>query len=147
MASMQASLIWSGTSKSGWPIEKLIGSFIFAARSKTLRMPLESKARVRSARRAMWEQNKSSDVVEQSLRILNHCRHRQGDLFELLRSDLAQPPNESLIVHASQLERIDGRYFHESVSGVRIDPHMPKIGEIVILPIRNRRYELDRQAS
>src|SRR5215471_15184307 len=50
---MQASLIVSGTSKSGCPIEKLIGSFIFAARSKTLRMPLESKALVRSAKSAI----------------------------------------------------------------------------------------------
>src|SRR5262245_35411116 len=50
---MQASLIGWGTSKSGCPIEKLIGSFILAARSKTLRMPLESKALVRSARRDM----------------------------------------------------------------------------------------------
>ena len=34
-------VLWpiSGTSKSGRPIERLIGSFIFAARSKTLRMP------------------------------------------------------------------------------------------------------------
>ena len=36
---MAASFAGSGTSKSGSPIDRLIGSFIFAARSKTLRMP------------------------------------------------------------------------------------------------------------
>src|SRR5580765_1486064 len=41
---MAASLAISGTSKSGRPIEKLIGSFILAARSKTLRMPEASTA-------------------------------------------------------------------------------------------------------
>src|SRR5688500_4973283 len=46
---MQASFTLCGTSKSGWPIERLIGSFIFAARSNTLRMPLVSKLLVRSA--------------------------------------------------------------------------------------------------
>jgi len=51
-----------GTSKSGWPIEKLIGSFILAARSKTLRMPLESKARVRSARTDMIVQSSEFKV-------------------------------------------------------------------------------------
>src|SRR3954469_14336355 len=44
---MAASLAASGTSKSGSPIERLIGSFIFAARSKTLRMPEASTARAR----------------------------------------------------------------------------------------------------
>src|SRR5258708_6035718 len=39
MDSIAASLMASGTSKSGRPIDRLIGSFIFAARSKTLRMP------------------------------------------------------------------------------------------------------------
>src|SRR6478672_2144256 len=64
MASIAASLATSGTSKSGWPIEKLIGSFIFAARSKTLRMPLESKARVRSARRDMGTEEGTGDREE-----------------------------------------------------------------------------------
>src|SRR5205823_8932834 len=39
MASIAADLAISGTSKSGRPIDRLIGSFILAARSKTLRMP------------------------------------------------------------------------------------------------------------
>src|SRR5581483_11181884 len=44
MDSIAASLMGSGTSKSGRPIDRLIGSFIFAARSKTLRMPDASTA-------------------------------------------------------------------------------------------------------
>ena len=39
----------SGTGKSGWPIERLIGSGIEAAMSNTLRMPELSKCLVRSA--------------------------------------------------------------------------------------------------
>src|SRR5207237_2962103 len=74
MASMQASFTGSGTSKSGWPIEKLIGSFIFAARSKTLRMPLESKARVRSARRGMGAEVRSQKSEGRS--------HRSGVLAD-----------------------------------------------------------------
>ena len=42
--SIAADLTISGTSKSGSPIERLIGSFIFAARSNTLRMPEASTA-------------------------------------------------------------------------------------------------------
>src|SRR5436190_15565357 len=48
MASIAARLARSGTSKSGRPIEKLIGSFILAARSKTLRMPEASTPRARA---------------------------------------------------------------------------------------------------
>src|SRR5688500_15827500 len=43
----------SGTSKSGRPIEKLIGSFIFAARSKTLRMPEASTPLERAERKSL----------------------------------------------------------------------------------------------
>ena len=46
---MAASLMASGTGKSGWPIERLIGFFILAARSNTLRMPELSNCAVRSA--------------------------------------------------------------------------------------------------
>src|SRR6187431_87590 len=49
MAAIAASLIASGTGKSGWPIERLIGFAILAARSKTLRMPELSNFEVRSA--------------------------------------------------------------------------------------------------
>src|SRR3954469_14693863 len=81
MASMQASLIESGTSKSGWPIEKLIGSFIFAARSKTLRMPLESKALVRSARRAIVnrrERRKSTRTKNHVYRFNTEAQRHKG---------------------------------------------------------------------
>ena len=44
------SLIFSGTPKSGWPMERLMGSLSLAARSKTLRMP---DASISKARRAM----------------------------------------------------------------------------------------------
>src|SRR5436190_24349133 len=44
---MAAFFASSGTSKSGSPIERLIGSFIEAARSKTLRMPEASTALAR----------------------------------------------------------------------------------------------------
>ena len=50
---MAAVLAIGGTSKSGSPIDRLIGSFIFAARSKTLRMPEASTA---NARREMYSQ-------------------------------------------------------------------------------------------
>src|SRR3954467_11193172 len=46
---MAASLIASGTAKSGCPIDRLIGFAIFAARSNTLRMPELSNFAVRSA--------------------------------------------------------------------------------------------------
>jgi hypothetical protein len=47
MAAQAAVRISAGTSESGCPIERLIGFFIVAARANTLRMPLESKERVR----------------------------------------------------------------------------------------------------
>src|SRR6185437_1197518 len=50
---MAAVLAISGTSKSGSPIDRLIGSFIFAARSKTLRMP---EASTPSARRETYSE-------------------------------------------------------------------------------------------
>ena len=40
----------AGMGKSGWPIERLIGSASLAARSKTLRMPEESTDRLREER-------------------------------------------------------------------------------------------------
>src|SRR5947208_6246083 len=49
IASMAARRIGSGTSKSGWPIERLMGSFSRAARSNTLRMPELSNCDMRSA--------------------------------------------------------------------------------------------------
>src|SRR5258708_6579990 len=52
---MAAFLAISGTSKSGRPIERLIGSFIFAARSKTLRMPDASTAKARSETKSVIE--------------------------------------------------------------------------------------------
>ena len=42
IAFIAASFRTSGTSKSGWPIEKFTGSFNFAASAKTLRIPLAS---------------------------------------------------------------------------------------------------------
>ena len=45
----QARLSGAGTAKSGWPIDRLIGFFILAARSKTLRMPELSNCAVRWA--------------------------------------------------------------------------------------------------
>src|SRR5271163_542839 len=53
MAAMAASLSAGATSKSGWPIERLIGSLRLRARSKILRMPLESMRPTRAARRVM----------------------------------------------------------------------------------------------
>src|ERR1019366_3141123 len=47
MASIAAVFTTSGTSKSGSPIDRLIGSFILAARSKTLRIPEASTAKAR----------------------------------------------------------------------------------------------------
>ena len=49
IASIAEKRIGCGTSKSGWPIDKLIGFFSLAANSKTFRIPLESKASVRCA--------------------------------------------------------------------------------------------------
>src|SRR5689334_11119988 len=57
IAATAASLIASGTAKSGCPIERLIGFFILAARSNTLRMPELSNFAVRSA-------NQGCDVIE-----------------------------------------------------------------------------------
>jgi hypothetical protein len=44
----------AGTSKSGWPIERLIGFLSEAANSNTFRIPLESKAKVRFAIQEGW---------------------------------------------------------------------------------------------
>ena len=44
----------AGTSKSGWPIERLIGFLSEAANSKTFRIPLESNAKVRFAIQEGW---------------------------------------------------------------------------------------------
>src|SRR5665213_1618966 len=60
MASIAASLAASGTSKSGRPIEKLIGSFILAARSKTLRMP---EASTPKARREMYDSSERIKII------------------------------------------------------------------------------------
>ncbi len=49
MASMAAALAGSGTSKSGRPIDRLIGSFIDLAMSNALRMPEASMCFIRSA--------------------------------------------------------------------------------------------------
>src|SRR5438046_1673547 len=46
---MHNSLIGSGTSKSGWPIERLTASLIVAARSKILRIPAASSPATRCA--------------------------------------------------------------------------------------------------
>ena len=54
IASMAAALTGSGTSKSGCPIERLIGSFIALARSNTLRMPEASMCFIRSAIQASF---------------------------------------------------------------------------------------------
>ena len=50
MALIAARFSSSGTGKSGWPIERLIGSLRCAARSKTLRIPLASIERARRER-------------------------------------------------------------------------------------------------
>src|SRR5690348_9789917 len=60
MALIAAALMGAGTSKWGWPIERLIGSLTFAARSKTRRMPLASMERARS----LIRRSKSSMAVD-----------------------------------------------------------------------------------
>src|SRR6478672_11934660 len=49
MAARAAALTGSGTSKSGWPMLRLTGSFRLRPRSKTRRMPEASMLRIRSA--------------------------------------------------------------------------------------------------
>src|SRR5947207_443342 len=49
MAAWAASLTGSGTSKSGWPMLRLIGSGMLRASSNTLRMPDDSMKRILSA--------------------------------------------------------------------------------------------------
>src|SRR4051812_2349040 len=50
IAAIAARLIGAATGKSGWPIERLIGSLRLRARSKIRRMPLESMRETRAAR-------------------------------------------------------------------------------------------------
>src|SRR3954468_3149441 len=83
MDSIAACLATSGTSKSGRPIERLIGSFIFAARSKTLRMPeastpsarLETKLRgiEHQARRHKGTKARSGEEAERDQGGLMPC--------------------------------------------------------------------------
>src|SRR5579884_177429 len=70
---MAASLATSGTSKSGSPIDRLIGSFIFAARSKTLRMP---EASTPSARCEMYSEAERMD---------EQCEARRHEVEETRR--------------------------------------------------------------
>src|SRR2546421_1787264 len=63
IASMAACLACWGTSKSGRPIDRLIGSFIFAARSKTLRIP---EASTPWARAEMYSSGRRIDAVGQA---------------------------------------------------------------------------------
>jgi hypothetical protein len=60
---MLAFLIGSGTSKSGCPIDKLIGFFIVEAISSTLRIPLESKARERSDTQDLGDDALADELV------------------------------------------------------------------------------------
>src|SRR6476619_6578211 len=64
MAAIAASLATSGTSKSGSPIDRLIGSFIFAARSKSLRIP---EASTPCARRELKSEGERIRGVAESL--------------------------------------------------------------------------------